>query len=176
MNINSNKNGITLISLIVTIIVLIILAGITITEGNSLIKKAKIESIMTNMITIKSKAKVLVEEANSKVWALADERKIEELNRIFTEEYKLESTTIDSTQKEELNSEDFENTQNIVCYKLSDEALNIIGFTEVEECSDYIIVLNKDNFDKLEIVFNPGIKYKNETIFSLSKMQMKVEE
>lgn len=176
MNINSNKNGITLISLIVTIIVLIILAGITITEGNSLIKKAKIESIMTNMITIKSKAKVLVEEANSKVWALADERKIEELNRIFTEEYKMESTTIDSTQKEELNSEDFENTQNIVCYKLSDEALNIIGFTEVEECSDYIIVLNKDNFDKLEIVFNPGIKYKNETIFSLSKMQMKVEE
>ena len=83
-----NKKGITLIALIITIIVLIILAGITVAEGTLLIRKAKIESIMTNMITIKSKAKVLVEEANSKVWALADERKIEEVNRIFIDEYK----------------------------------------------------------------------------------------
>ena len=176
MNIESNKNGITLISLIVTIIVLLILAGITITEGKLLIKKAKIESIMTNMITIKSKAKVLVEEANGKVWALADNSKIEELNRIFTDEYKMETTTINSTQKGELNNEDFENTENIICYKLTDEALNVIGFTEVEECSDYIIVLNKDNFDKLEIIFNPGIKYENETMYSLYNMQIKVEE
>lgn len=176
MNINSSKKGITLISLIVTIIVLLILAGITVAEGTLLIRKAKIESIMTNMITIKSKAKVLVEEANSKVWALEDERKIEEVNRIFVEDYIMETTTISSTQIGELNSEDFENTENIVCYKLTDEALNIIGFTEVENCSDYIIVINKNNFDKLEIIYNPGIKYQNETIYSLSYMQLKLEE
>ena len=59
---------------------------------------------------------------------------------------------------------------------LSDETLNIIGFTEVENCEDFIIVLNKDNFDKLEIIYNPGIKYQNETIYSLSYMQLKLEE
>ena len=61
--IKKNK-GITLVALVIMIIVIMILAGITITQGSDLIKTTKVETYVTNMITIKSKAKVYAEEAN----------------------------------------------------------------------------------------------------------------
>ena len=177
MNKIKKEKGVTLIALIVTIIVLIILATITIVEGKSLIKKAKQESIMTNMITIKSKAKVLAEEANGELWDLTGDEKANKRDAIFTfEKYKMNNTTLNEEQKNQLSSEEFEDQNEIVCYALSDETLNIIGFTEVENCEDFILVFSRDNFDKLDIVFNPGVKYQNETIYSLSYMQLKMEE
>ncbi len=171
------ERGITLIALIVTIIVLTILAGITLTEGNSLIKKAKIESVMTNMITIKSKAKVLVEEANSEIWDLTGDDKVNKRNAIFTsEKYKMNNATLNGEQKNQLSNNEFEDQNETVCYSLSDETLNIMGFTEVENCEDYILVFSRDNFEKLDVVFNPGIKYQNEILYSLSYMQLKMEE
>ena len=129
------------------------------------------------MITIKSKAKVLAEEANGELWDLTGDEKANKRDAIFTfEKYKMNNTTLNEEQKNQLSSEEFEDQNEIVCYALSDETLNIIGFTEVENCEDFILVFSRDNFDKLDIVFNPGVKYQNETIYSLSYMQLKMEE
>ena len=40
----NNKSGITLIALVITIIVILILAGITINSGTDLIKKSKLKA------------------------------------------------------------------------------------------------------------------------------------
>lgn len=63
MKAKENK-GITLVALIVTIIVLLIIAGIAVYNGKETIQKANLESLRTNMLLIEAKAKGLVEEAN----------------------------------------------------------------------------------------------------------------
>ena len=55
--IKENK-GITITALVIMIIVIMLLAGITITQGSDLIKNTKVETYLTNMITISSKFKV----------------------------------------------------------------------------------------------------------------------
>lgn len=65
MNIK-NKNGVTIISLVITIIVLLIISSITIYKGTNSIKEAKLESLKTNMLLIKAKAKEYVEQASFK--------------------------------------------------------------------------------------------------------------
>ena len=48
--IKENK-GITITALVIMIIVIMLLAGITITQGSDLIKNTKVETYLTNMIT-----------------------------------------------------------------------------------------------------------------------------
>ena len=66
MNFKENK-GITLVALTITIIVLLIIAGIAIYSGNDIIKNAKLESLKTNMLLIQAKAKDYCEEASFKL-------------------------------------------------------------------------------------------------------------
>lgn len=57
------EKGITLIVLVVTIVVLLILASITMNGGNDIIDKSKLEGLKTNMLLIQTKAKEYVENA-----------------------------------------------------------------------------------------------------------------
>lgn len=66
MKIRENK-GITLVTLVITIIVMLIIAGITVYSGKEIIKKARLEELKTNMLLIEAKAKEYVEEANFKI-------------------------------------------------------------------------------------------------------------
>lgn len=61
------EEGITLVALAITIIILIILASIAIYNGGDTIKKAKLDELKTNMLLIEAKAKGLVEEANHQI-------------------------------------------------------------------------------------------------------------
>lgn len=61
-----NQKGITLIALAITIVVVIILSSIIINIGRNSIKKSQLESLKTNMLLIKAKAKEYVEQANFK--------------------------------------------------------------------------------------------------------------
>ena len=58
------EKGVTLIALTITIIVLLIIAGIAIYSGKETIQKANLEALRTNMLLIEAKAKGVVEEAN----------------------------------------------------------------------------------------------------------------
>ena len=65
MNLRMEK-GITIIALIITIILMLILAGVGIHFGTDAIDKAKLEDIKTDMISIKTKAKIIAEQYNFK--------------------------------------------------------------------------------------------------------------
>ena len=60
------ENGITIIALIITIILMLILAGVGMHFGSDALDKAKLEDIKTNMISIKTKAKIVAEQYNFK--------------------------------------------------------------------------------------------------------------
>lgn len=58
------NKGITLVALIITIIVMLILASITINFGTTQIKNANLQNFKTSMLLIEAKAKEYVERAN----------------------------------------------------------------------------------------------------------------
>lgn len=58
-----NNRGITIISLLITIIVLLILSGITIAVSN-IIEKAEKQQITTDMLLIQTKVKILMEKVS----------------------------------------------------------------------------------------------------------------
>ena len=80
-----NENGVTLIALIVTIIVLLIIAGISIYTGTKTIKEAKLEELKTNMLLIEAKARGLVEETNFQLGP--DQQNNDKLGEIRKAEY-----------------------------------------------------------------------------------------
>lgn len=60
----NNEKGITLIALIITAIIMSMLIGVGIYYGREAINTAKLEDKKTDMISIKTKAKILAEEYN----------------------------------------------------------------------------------------------------------------
>lgn len=172
-----SNNGITLLALTVTIIVLIILASISINEGKNLIKDAKVDSIVTNMLTIKGKAKVYAEETNSKIWNLSDEEKSTKRVEIYESDYSMTSITFNNSLIEADLSDEIKN-EGYECYSITSNTLEKMGFDELakEEGDKYAVVYNSKDFTKLDIVYLDGVKYKNDTYFTLSRLQQALEE
>ncbi len=168
--IKKNK-GITLVALVIMIIVIMILAGITITQGSDLIKTTKVETYVTNMITIKSKAKVYAEEANAEVWDAED--KSSKRAEIFLEKYKMNQ----SGNQDELISkvDDKVNTGNgCECYDITTDTLKDMGLNELAEETgngDYVVVYDASNYKNIEIIYVNGIEYRNVRYYTLSKLQ-----
>ena len=57
-----NKNGVTLTALIITLFVIIIIVGITISASTDIIKNSSKSSIQTNLYLIKARAETLLED------------------------------------------------------------------------------------------------------------------
>lgn len=88
-----NEKGITLMVLIITIIVMIIIAGIAIYSGIDTVKRAKVEGIKTNMMLIQAKARGYVEEASHQI-GIEGTRSEEEKNAIRNKIYKEEKSLV----------------------------------------------------------------------------------
>lgn len=58
-----NQKGITIVSLVITIVILLIIGGVTVTVGTSVIKQATLKTVNTNMMLIQAKAKTIAEQA-----------------------------------------------------------------------------------------------------------------
>lgn len=182
MKVVYGKSGITLIALIITIIVIIILAGISVDAGVGLIKRAKIESLMTNMITIKANAKVYAEEINAEVWDLKEQdedvtkTKAYNRSRLFETKYKMTKNTTDITAKVDSS---VINPNKCEAYNITKETLNEMGLSDLADNSEdgeFVVVYDSDDFTKLEIAYPNGIKYDQSTFWTLSSIKSKMEE
>jgi len=103
------NKGITLVALTITIIILLIIAGISISAGGNMIKKANLEGLKTNMLLIQAKAKQYVEEANFKIGkSTEDTNKISEVrNEIYVEKAKLDVATNEIKNKINVTGDNF---------------------------------------------------------------------
>ena len=140
-----NKNrGITLASLVITIIVLLIIAGISVYSGTDIIKRAKLEELKTNMLLIETKAKECVENANFKLGKT---------------EAKKELKGIEITEADNINIE--LNDYNYY-YKLTEDNLKDMGLSNIK-LSDtdelYIVKYDIQNA-KVEIYNTKGYEGK----------------
>jgi len=164
MNLKQEK-GITLIALIITIIVMIIIAGIAIYSGKDTIKKANLESLKTNMLVIQAKTKTYVEEVNHKIGVKPDtveQSKKEEIrNKIYVTNGKLEEQT---TIPDGITSQ-FENGK---FYKVTQNALENMGIGNIKIASDeeYLVEFDETNA-RVEVYNTKGYN----GVYSLSGLE-----
>ena len=148
-----NEKGITIVVLTITIILLLILAGITIYMGQDSIQKANLEGLKTNMLLIQTKAKEYVENASFDLGIdpqnATNEMKTNAQNELTGEDKGMLVTSNDSIVNELLNigilQEDIDNGK--VC-KLTTENLKNMGINNVESNDEdgwYVIVYNIDD-------------------------------
>ena len=161
MKVKNNK-GITLIALTITIIILLILASITIYSGKESIKKAQLESLKTNMLLIKAKAKEYVEQASFKNGVNKSE---------ISEEAKNELKGKDA------NASDY-SKQNItinggeILYKLTSDNLKEMGLKDVKLGSneEYLVKYNIKDVT-VEVYNTSGYENNGTTVYSLSELE-----
>ena len=166
------EKGITLIALVITVIILFIIGGVSIMQGTDLVRTAKAETIETNMLTIKAKAKEYMENVDSKNWATKQENK-ETKNREELQSDKYELTLIGNAEGNAWYEEGY------TYYKLEKEALEKMDLPDLyQEGEEYIIRYptepitgSVDTNLKLDIIYANGIEYKGTTYYNLSKIE-----
>lgn len=146
------EKGITLTTLVITVIVMIIIASVGIYAGTNIIKQANLQNINTNMMLIQAKVKTISEQAKfnkdtsnykgKKVIEVVGNKKVDEL----VEKHILE------------NEENY--------YLLSQTDLNEMGLEKIEISEGYIV-----NYDTNEIIFVKGFEEKDHTYYKLSEMK-----
>lgn len=149
MNFEDNR-GITLVALVVTIIVLLILAGIGINTGISSMEKVKLEELKTNMLLIEAKARECVEEANFRMGGSTEEKVVEAVRtEIYEENNKLEKA----------NSTNVPNNPGKIdltdCYVITQETFDLWGLNKIKLSEDekYLVRFNEKEI-KVEEVYN----------------------
>ena len=144
-------NGITLIALIVTIIIMIILATIVVDFSTKAIDKAKLEDIKTNMLLIQGKSQTIYEKYLFK--------EIEELTGILYSEQN--TYVISDGLLDHLKVEDD-------IYIWGEEELNEngLGTIKTDEQTFYIV-----DYTTSEIYFSKGYEYNDLIYYSLTELQ-----
>lgn len=165
MRIKKNQKGITQITLIITIIILLIIAGIGIHTGTDSLNKVKLEELKTNMLLIQAKAREYVEEANFKIGKETEEAKIEEIKReIYETKGKLKKVSNENlkidTEKIPINN----------CYIITKETLENWGLDNIkidENKEEKYLIEFKEKEIKVEIYNTKGYEGK----YSLTELE-----
>lgn len=139
--IKNKEQGITLITLVITVVVLIILAGIGIYSGKDTIKKAKLEELQTNLLLIQAKAREYVEEANFKIGIVSNEERATKTATVRDEIYVQEQ----GLQPASNIPEQIKVTDASACYYLTEATKNKWGLEKLQEEGQYIIEFDEMN-------------------------------
>ena len=145
-NEKNNEKGITLMVLTITIIVLLILAGITINIGTDSVEKAKLEGLKTNMLLIQTKAKEYVENARFDL-GIEPENANETMQNNAKAELKGTLVNDNDPIADDVRNMGI-NIDNGNVYKLTTDNLKEMGINDVESNDTdgwYIIVYDVNN-------------------------------
>lgn len=143
-----NKKGITIIALVITIILMLILVGVTVKIGTNEIDKAKLEDIKTEMISIKTRAKIVEDQYNFK-----DIEKLVGINLLSEEanDYNVQIEIPDENKGK--------------CYIWTQEDLNSQELSSIKVDKDKFYVVYYG--DDIEVYYSKGVDGK----YSLTDLQ-----
>ena len=140
------KSGVTLISLAITVVVIIIIAGIAVYTGKETIQKAKLGELRTNMLLIQAKAKEYAEEANFKMGPTPDDSKKETVRaEVYEGEAKLQKAT-DITSPNSIPLSE--------CYKVTQETLENWGLEKIKIKDDENYLIKFDDTNATVEIYN----------------------
>lgn len=138
-----NQKGITLVGLLVTIVVIIIIAGVCIYTGRDIIEEAKLEQLKTNMLLIQAKCNSIEDKVTAKEEANYIGTAIQETDARYDAYGITKPASIDATIK---------------FYELSaDDVKNKIGLGEIEvKDGEYLV-----DYGTSEVIYTPGYNGKH---------------
>ena len=146
-NITKDNKGITLITLVVTIIIMLILTSVTIYTGIDTYKSTQVNKFVTQMQLLQAKIDDLVET-----------KTMEELNNIGLSAVTTSQETnaiVTAFKQDEITTSDANK------YKVFTKE-NVLEILDVEDVDSNIIV----NFETREIVSTTGIEYEGKTYYT----------
>lgn len=126
------NKGITMISLMVTIVILMILATITMYYGNSAMKEAKLQDLKTNMLLIQASLKSGLEKYHFETSNLSDSEKEAKKSEYLKGSRKISFSTLSSEIRNEIKEDYPQINENFDCYILSTNDLLELGIKDVE--------------------------------------------
>lgn len=147
------QNGITLIAITLTIIVMLIIASITVYYGTDLIKNAKLQDLKTNMLLIQAKTKSGVEEVNFQSQNINDGSSLEQIKSANLIGQKLEGSGEPYNQAQQTGKITGDISQ---YYYLTDQNLSDIGLDiKTEDYGYFILKYDIDNIS-VEVINTKG--------------------
>ena len=174
------NRGITMVALVITIVVLLIIAGISIGAGNNAIKNSKLENLKTNMLLIEVKAKEQIENAKFRLGTSFNRATEEEkTNRVNTAKSEFKGDEIVDGKIFENNTKittekiQKDNTNNTYYYKLSTPDLIGMGLKNVksDEKNGYYIVKYNLQDSTIEIYNTEGFDDEGNVVYSLTDIK-----
>ena len=173
------NKGITMVTLVITIVILLILAGVSIDLGSNVIKKSELENLKTDMLLIEVKGKEYLENANFNLGTTIDTVEEQEKNNRIQkakEQLKGEEIKDDSIFNGNINitleNITTDNTNYIYYYKLTTQNLIDIGVPKVKSDEDngwYIIKYDIKNV-KIEVYNTKGFENGETKYYSLTEV------
>lgn len=149
---NKNSKGITLVSLVITIIILMLITSVTVYTGTNVIKQVTLQNVNTDMMLIKAKVKTMEEQAkfnkdnsNYKGTPLIDVHDNKKIDKLVDEEIVEDITKY---------------------YLLSKEDLNSMGLEKIDIADGYLV-----NYESEEIIYVRGLKKDDNTYHKLSDIK-----
>jgi len=148
----SNEKGITLVTLVITMIVLVILASVTIYTGSNIIKQAQLQTINTNIMLIQAKVKTISEQAKFNKntsgyqgYVVTDVTGNEKIQKLVSD------GVIDDASK---------------YYVLWQEHLNDMGLEKVDVEDGYVV-----NYDTEVVIYVKGFEYEGTTYYKSTDLK-----
>ena len=175
------NRGITMVALVITIVVLLIIAGISIGAGNNAIKNSKLENLKTNMLLIEVKAKEQIENAKFRLGTSFDKATEEEkTNRVNTAKTAFKGDEIvdgkifsNNTKitTEKIHEDNTKN--NTYYYLLNTPDLIDMGLKNVksDEKNGYYIVKYNLKDSTIEIYNTEGFDDEGNVVYSLTDIK-----
>lgn len=157
------EKGITIVALIITIILMLILVGVGTYYGGDALDKARLEDIKTNMISIRTKAKIVAEQYNFKdidnlVGTKLDTDDSE--GGIQSGDYSVSNELkqlLESKNEEGESLIDIDNLYVWTKEDLNNQGLNTI---DTDNSEFYIVYYNLNDTNKCEIYYSQGFEGK----------------
>lgn len=149
------EKGITILSLVITVIILIIVAGVGINVASPLIGRAKAEDVTTQLMLVQA-------------WWKSERERV---NFDGTSKLPAELIETEGDNKGKLK-EAYDSSgaswveENVTYYKLSQEALNSMGLEKLKEEDGYVV-----NYENDEIIYLNGYEEKGITYYKLSEIK-----
>ena len=148
------ENGVTVIALVITIVVLAIIVSIAISSGKEVLEKANFEELRTNMLLIQAKSKEYVEQANFRMGINPEQKSAEEKQTIREEVYGTASKDGAQLEKATDVPSNFGISDISTCYWLTSAAQEKWGLNQIELESGERYLIRFDETEETVEVYN----------------------
>lgn len=149
---SKNSKGITLVSLVITIILLMLITSVTVYTGSNVIKQVNLQNVNTDMMLIKAKVKTMEEQAKFN----KDNSNYKGTPLIDVHDNKKIDKLVDEGIVEDITK----------YYLLSKEDLNSMGLEKIDIADGYLV-----NYESEEIIYVRGLKKDDNTYHKLSDIK-----